>query len=123
MRYGGLVISCRNTEQCNKFRNLEKQKLIAGYIVNKTSALNPRIRMVGLSERMYNEEFIFYIKSQNSDLLLVDSSLNVIAVTEVQGNKRLYQALVQTDVTTYKRIMTVGKLFVRYDYCSVFDCI
>lgn len=52
-----------------------------------------------------------------------NSVCDLVYVKPLRNNNQIYQALIQVDIETYNRIIDKGKIFVGYDYCSVYDAI
>lgn len=120
-RNGGIVISCNSGNESDKFKDLANHKLGDKYDVKQLPSLNPRVKVVGFSEKIDGAVLLNYIKSQNKQCFSEDSVCQLINIYSLKKNKNLFQALIQVDRITYQKIMTSGKLFVGYDYCSVFD--
>lgn len=123
VRDGGLLISCANDNECTKFKEVAADKLSNKYVIKEVSALNPRLKIVGISEKLDNDVLLNYIQTQNKCVFSDDSVCKIIANVPLKKNKNIYQVTIQTDKVTYKSIMEQGKLFVGYDYCNVFDAI
>lgn len=70
-----------------------------------------------------NDVLLNYIKSQNKHIFNAQGVCKIISNVPLRKKNDMYQAIIQTDRITYKNIMEQGKLFVGYDYCSVFDAI
>lgn len=123
VRDGGIFVSCSNSSECTKFKELAGSTLSDKYEVKEIVSLNPRIKIVGLSEKFDPDLLTNYIKNQNKQLISSSSELKYLNLTPLRKNQNMYQASYQVDRTTYGRIMAEGKLFVGYDYCTVFNAI
>lgn len=123
IRNGGLVISCNNSDECDKFKELANTKLNKDYTIKEVPALNPRFKVVGISEKLSNEELINYVKSQNKNVISENSILKIIQLMPLKKNNKIYQAVIQSDIATYNKVIEYGKLFIGYDYCSIYDAI
>lgn len=122
-RDGGLLISCGSDMEGDKFKEVAAEKLSDKYTINEVSSLNPRIRVVGISEKLEDDVLLNYIKTQNKYMFSDLGDCKIISNVPLKKKKNIYQATIQTDRFTYKNIMEQGKLFIGYDYCSVFDAI
>lgn len=120
---GGLVINCINSDECEKFKALANTKLCGNYEVKEVMPLNPRIKVVGISEQASGDAILKYIKSQNKDIFADNSICEFLNLKPLKKNKHMYQATLQIDKVSYNKVMAQGKLFVGYDYCTVFDAI
>lgn len=111
-RNGGIVISCNSGKESNKFKELASSKLGDKYDVIQLPSLNPRIKVVGISEKTDEAVLMDYIKIQNQQCFTEDSVCKVINIFPLKKNKNLFQAIIQVDKITYGKVMSSGKLFV-----------
>lgn len=123
VRDGGLLISCENDNESVTFKEVAAEKLSNKYTIKEVSSLNPRIRVVGISEKLEDDVLLNYIKTQNKYIFSDQGDCKIISNVPLKKKNNIYQATIQVDRGTYKNIMHQGKLFVGYDYCSVFDAI
>lgn len=117
-----MVISC-DTDESSKFKNLVNERLGDKYVVKQLASFNPRVKVVGISEKLEDEVLLNYIKVQNKSLISATSECKLVNLKPVRKNHRIYQAILQVDKSTYDRMLNCGKLFVGYDYCSIYDAI
>ncbi|CAH1106842.1 unnamed protein product [Psylliodes chrysocephalus] len=47
----------------------------------------------------------------------------IISQSPLKKNNKLFQVIIQSDINSYEKVMSLGKLFVGYDYCNFFDAI
>lgn len=120
-RSGSLVIGCSNVGDSTKLKSLVDDRLGDKYEAKQVANLNPRIRLVGISEKLDEDVLVNYLKFQNNDIFNVNTCLKIVSVTPLRKNKNLYQAMLQVDVLTYNKILNNGYLIAGYDYCSVYD--
>lgn len=121
-RNGSLIISC-DDEVSSKFSDLAQEKLGDKYEVKKLTALNPRVKIVGISDKFEENVLLNYIKQQNKSLFSENSQCQLVTFQPLRKNNRIYQAILQVDITTYNKLMECGKVFVGYSYCSIYDAI
>lgn len=69
------------------------------------------------------KSLINYIKSQNKYVISANTVLKIISIVPLKKNNKLYQAVVQTDIASYNKVIEYGKLFVGYDICRIFDAV
>ncbi|CAH1113807.1 unnamed protein product [Psylliodes chrysocephalus] len=62
---GGIAIRCEN----ENFKQLVHTKLDNKYSLKEVTPLNPRVRIVGLSEKFDNDIFLNYFKVQNKSVV------------------------------------------------------
>ncbi|CAH1108331.1 unnamed protein product [Psylliodes chrysocephalus] len=63
VRNGGLVISCENSEEMDKFKELANEKLASSYTIKEVPALNPRFKIVGMVECLSEEDILHLLKT------------------------------------------------------------
>ena len=68
LKKGGVVIECENEEEAQKLQNKAVESSGDKYTVRKVKYLNPKIKIVGLSENMGEEELKTRIMQQNQGL-------------------------------------------------------
>lgn len=120
MKNGGIVVQCNESES-SKFKQLANSKLGAKYEVKQLSTLHPRVKIVGLSEKLEENVILRYLKCQNKSVFCDDSVCSIVSINNLKKNRNIYQILLQVDRVTYKKILEIGKIFIGYDYCSVYD--
>lgn len=122
---GGIVIGCTNEKEASKLKEVAKGKLAEKYEIRDAKNLNPRIRLVGISEKLEESELVEFVKYQNKSLFSENSECKLIKLWPTRKNSNVFQAILQVDVITYNNLMSGGdgKLFVGYDYCDVYDSI
>lgn len=118
---GGLVVSCDNISDSQKFKELATERLSDKYIVEELATLHPRVKVVGITEELDAETILNFLKLQNKNVIASSSDCKIVSVTRLKKQSKIFQAVLQVDKLTYSNILEQGKLFVGYDYCNVFD--
>ena len=62
------MLGCSNENELVKFKTLANSKLSERYEVKDLRSVNPRIRVVGMSEELKDEVLVNYVKYQNKNL-------------------------------------------------------
>lgn len=122
---GGIVIGCQDESGVSKLKEVAKDKLAGKYEISDVKNLNPRIRLVGISEKLEESELVEFVRYQNKSVFSENSECKVIKLWPTKKNSNVFQAILQVDVATYNNLMSGGdgKLFVGYDYCNVYDSV
>lgn len=118
---GGVLIGCKSNEENEKLRKLAVEKLSSTYNVKAVRGVNPRVRVVGISPEIDENDLLEIITKMNSNLINPDCKL--IKYFPTKKNRNVFQAIIQLDKTSYENVMHSGNLFVGYDSCSVFDAV
>ena len=123
---GGIVLGCSNENELVKFKTLANSKLSERYEVKDLRSVNPRIRVVGMSEKLKDEVLVNYVKYQNKNLFNLEKpECKVLKIWHTKKNNCVFQAILQVDVNSYNNIMSIGngKLFIGLDVCDVYDSV
>ncbi|CAH1100819.1 unnamed protein product [Psylliodes chrysocephalus] len=99
---GGLMVSCKKSEDCHKLKKMVDEHLGNKYTIKEVSVLNPKFKIVGISGKLCDEDLINYLKNQNKKE--VSGDLKIISNVPLNKNKKLYQVVVQCDISTYKKM-------------------
>lgn len=120
VRNGGIAVQCENGDS---FTDLINSKLSNNYDVKVINALNPRIRISGISEKLDKEIIVDMLKSQNKCLFHSGSHLKLVSISPLRKNQNMYQATVDVDSETYHKFIKHEHVVLGYDYCKVYDAI
>lgn len=123
IRNGGLVINCSGSEESGRFKSMAADKLAANYTVKEVAGLLPRIKLVGLSEKLEGDEFLNCLRVQNGGIIAAGSTCKFVACKPLRNRRDIFQAIIQVDKNTYERALDAGRLLVGYDNCAVYDAI
>lgn len=117
----GIIISA-DSINCDKFEQVFSEKLSGNYTASKLSPLHPKIRIVGFSKEITEQDFIEVIMSQNKDIFDY-SFCRLIKYWPTYKNKDIYQAILQVDVNTYEQLLQRKNILIGYSSCFVFDAV
>lgn len=120
---GGLLLSCQSTEEISRFKQMAQEKLSSDYEIRELKGLHPRIRIVGLSEKMDPDTICKFIVKQNNDLFSAVSDCKIIKVWPTKKNPEIYQAILQLDISDYAKVINNGCLLIGLDICKVYEAI
>jgi hypothetical protein len=114
---GGVVIMCSDSESTEKCREEIAAKLGDNYEVNVSKQKKPLLKIWGLSEEIESDEFINRLKKQN-DCVLENAEIKVV---NMKTNPRGVVCLLEVDQATHEALMAVGRVFVGWDSCRVYQ--
>lgn len=118
LKEGGILIRCQSKNEVEKIRDIAEKKLNKRkYEVTVPKQKNPKIKIVGIEDKLDEAELTQIIKSQNS--FLKTSELFDIKVIRKMKNK--YLAIVEVDPKSYHEIMKTSKLSIGWCICSVYE--
>lgn len=120
---GGVIIRCDSAHDAARFKQLASTSLAANYDVRDAPALNPRLRVVGFSQKISESELVKSVKILNDDILTENSIIECLSIAPLKKNQRRFQALLQLDLSSYLSILKKGELMIGYEFCRVFDAV
>ncbi|KAJ3659404.1 hypothetical protein Zmor_011094 [Zophobas morio] len=123
---GGILVGCSSKEDNARFKKIAVENLSEKYDVLEIKGVQPRIKLVGLSEQYTSEEIVECVEQfvrGNNDSVNLNTECKVIKIWPTKKRANILQMVVQVDRQTYDVIMKSGGLFFGYDYCYAFDAI
>lgn len=123
IKNGGLVVGCSGSEDANKFVQLAEEKLSSSYDVHVLKKVLPRVRVAGISENLPVDVLREYILKQNEDVFRNGEDCQVLRVSAIKKNNKVYQAILQLSPVTYDRVLKAGSLIIGFDVCRVYDAV
>lgn len=115
---GAIVIECENTKSQTSIKESVINKLSSEYNVSIPELLNPRFKIINVSEKYSDEQILCYIKKQNE---FIPSSSNFKCIKLIQTPRANYTYIIETDPATYNLIISNEKLSIGWDRCRVFE--
>ena len=68
VKNGGILVSCANITENKKFKRMVESSLSESYTIREVHGVNPRVRIVGITEKYNEEELLECIIKCNSNL-------------------------------------------------------
>lgn len=118
---GGIIIECKNKEAVSKLQDKAKTKLGDDYEISIPKKKSPRVKIVGLSEKLSFEVIEEKIKSQNSYLEMEDALIKVVHIKEGKGRRKFYTVFAEVNAKAYGRMMNEEKVNINWDRCKIYD--
>lgn len=123
VKNGGILLGCDNPEQAIKLKELAVEKLSSNYDVHELKCTQPQVRIVGISEHLEEDTLLQYILKQNEDIFNENSECIIKRFWPTKKNNKIFQATLQVDMITYKKVIKNGHLLIGLDACAVYDAI
>lgn len=120
VKSGGILIGCNKPDDAHKLKQMAEEKLSSEYKIREVKNNNPKLKLVGMIEEYTEDQLLKFIKTQNK-VLSENSECRIVKIWPTKKNVHLYQAIVELDSDTFRKVMTQGNLFVNYDACTVYD--
>lgn len=121
---GGIIIECKNQEAVSKLKEEAETKLGSQYNISVPKKRKPRIKIVGMSNRMTGNEIETKIMTQNHFLEQGKANLSVVHVGDMKNRKTpCYFAYAELEAESYSKMLKEGKVNIEWDRCKVFDAV
>ncbi|KAJ3665615.1 hypothetical protein Zmor_001105 [Zophobas morio] len=110
LKEGGILIGC---DDAVKFKEIAKIKqLDSSYEIREVKKFLPRIRISGIADVIDEGSVLKYIVGQNDVIFDGNFEYKLLKFCPVKKNNSVYQAVMEVDLPTYKRAMSVGHCLV-----------
>lgn len=120
---GSVVIECKNKETISKIKEKAQDKLGDDYEVTVPKKRMPKIKIVGLSERLAPEIIEEKIKCQNNYLESENVSIKVTYVRENKKGRGSFTAIAEVSANAYRLLMKEEKVNINWDRCKIYDAL
>lgn len=118
---GAIIMECKDNEATEKLRNETLAKLGENYVVSIPQQKFPKIKIVNMSDLLNEETIVDYIRKQN-DFLDENAKLEVVKINQKKVGKYVdYMAILETDSSSFSKIMEKQQLNVGWDRCKVYE--
>lgn len=114
---GLVIIECTSNEQQNVIKSRIENAIGDDYEVSSKLPLQPKIKIFGITEAMQTSELEALLKRQND--FIAQGDIQVLKVIKDWKNEELYNAIVQVDKSSFKRLMNKKKVLVFWDSCVI----
>lgn len=88
--------------------------------------MNPRIKVIALSENLESDQIINYLRTQNDQCFDEKSDLKFIKLEESKNMRQKYKKyniIIEMDATTYSKCMAQEKLNIKWDRCYIVEAV
>ena len=123
---GGILVGFSSRNDNLRFKKMAREKLAENYEIQEIKGVQPRVKVVGMSETYKEDEiaeFIEYAVRSNCTGINLNLECTLVKFFPTRKNSKVYQAILQVDKMSYETLMKAGDLFIGYDHCYVFDAV
>lgn len=114
---GGVVVVCNSEENMNKLKAATEKKLGNEFTVDFAKKRMPKIKIVGMSEKLSNEDICESIRGQNHWV-----GENVFKIVNVYSVKdKYYSAILEVDAQMFEACMREKYITVGWESCKVYE--
>lgn len=112
---GTIVLEGKPSANIEEIKNYARQQMGNKYDVKITELKSPKLKIVGLSEKLSEEVIINNMKMQNP--IIKEASIKVI---KIYGNKQ-FTALIEIDSSSFHKLMIEKRINIGWDRCIVYE--
>ncbi|XP_031355788.1 uncharacterized protein LOC116180095 [Photinus pyralis] len=105
-----------------KLKEEAETKLGSDYILSLPKQKMPKIKIVGLNDKIGSTQMKEMILAQNQ-FLDEAAYINVVHITEDKTNPNRYLAYAEVDGNSYRKILSEQKLNIGWDRCRIYDAV
>lgn len=117
-RDGSLLVKCEKQSDVQVLSDQINNKMKDNYEIAVDTLKNPRIKIVGIEESHSEEELEQIIKHQNFQNM--NSDVRVQYIMNIK-KKNTYTVFAELDPKTFSETMKLGKLYIGWQRCRVFE--
>ncbi|KAJ3666267.1 hypothetical protein Zmor_001720 [Zophobas morio] len=119
LKDGGILLGCQDI---TRFKRLADDKLAGAYDIREVSTLKPRIRIAGISKDVSESSVLDFLVKQNEFIFSNDEEnvYKLIKFLPVKNKSDRFQVIVEVDIASYKKAISIGHCLIGLDRCSIF---
>lgn len=118
---GSVIVTCKDSVEVNKLQKIANDRLGDSYEIKKPIQKFPKVKIVGLTEKMDTDEIIDCLTKQNEFLNNSRNSIKVLANNLIKN--KYYTVIVEVDGANFTNIMEAGRVAINWDSCKVYEVI
>lgn len=115
---GGLAIMCENEDASKQLQEIVNEKLGANYVVKPHLSTASKLKIVGISDELNDDEIISALKRQNE--FLCDKDIKLIKSYKVERS-RSTSVIIETDTDIVDKCLSEKLLKVQWSRCRVYE--
>lgn len=118
---GTIILGLKNSDQVEAAVTTVREQLGEDYLVSVPKPKKPRLKIVGVEEKLDEEGLKNSVAGQNVNL--EDIELRVITCyssTNTEGST--YNYVIEADETSHEIMLEAGHLYIGWSRCKVFEC-
>lgn len=116
---GDALIQCSSNSLAMNLLKSAQSQLSDKYEVEILKPLKPRLKIVGFSVSMKQEELIYKLRKQNG--IPTSAELKLIHLTDEKHTRK--SAIIETDAKTFALLMDLKRVHLGWERCVVFESI
>lgn len=117
---GVIIIESENNTEREKIKAALEKTMCDNYEVRVPNVINPRFIITSMVFKHEDEEIVEKLKKQNQ--VIESSHLKLVKYYEVnRNNKKLFNAILETDADSFPKILRAEKLNIGWERCKVYD--
>lgn len=115
---GGLAIVCENEDASKQLQDIVSEKLGENYVVRPQLNTASKLKIVGISDDLNDNDIISALKKQNE--FLSDKEIKVMKSYKVKHSRSM-SAIIEVDSVTAEKCLSEKLLKIGWSRCRVFE--
>lgn len=117
---GGIVIDCKTRDETTKLKEEAHMKMGDKYTVKITESNTVKVKLIGMSDKLSEDEMLKTMKEQND--FLKNSEIKIKTIFE-NKKRNDFGAILEIDNEAYNKILNGDKIKIGWCRCRVFECV
>ncbi|KAJ3646789.1 hypothetical protein Zmor_024361 [Zophobas morio] len=121
IKNGGVLLQCHDPGEFKRL--VQNNKLEEKYDIHDVKTPLPRIRISGISDGINEEMIVPLLLKQNKHIFSVSSQCVLVKLLPVKNHPKIFQVILQVDVTSYRNALSLGHCLIGLDGCNIYDAV
>jgi len=117
---GGIAINCNTSDETKKLKDDIYEKIGDKYTVKITDSSKLKIKIIGMSDKLSEDDLVETIKAQNE--FLKNRDVKVITIFENKKDRK-FGAILEIEKEFYNELTNGEKLKIGWCRCRVVECV
>jgi cell division protein FtsB len=118
MKDGAIAISCNTKEELAKLEEAARKDIGENYHITKPRLHNPKVKIVGLTDELDEDDLKKCLKNQNPSLKNINGMFKLIACKKM---KTRFLTIVEVDPQTFSELIKLERVYIGWDVCRVYE--
>lgn len=115
---GGIVIECNNSKGIEELRKDAEAKLGHGYEITAPLGRCPKVKIIGMSNEMDDDDFLKTLMDQNSDIFSKDQKPKILHKFKTKNSNGVK---IEVAGATFEKLMSARRVFIGWDSCIIYE--
>lgn len=118
VRNGGVLLSCNNTNDTMKVKQLVESKFGENYDVQLPTIKKPRVLITNICDKINEEDIIKELKGKNEALKDMNLELKKVIKRKIRADT-FFDVVIEVDIETFKKLLQIGTVYLAWRECKI----